>query len=634
LKWENQTVYLWGRLAGARFPEGVIPLTFPSGPTIQDISQERLEARIREVSRRLFAGQTVDDLETWHLAQVVEHCSKAISDIYGKANLDQILRGGSAKPDDLGGFLNLPSAHKERPLRRVSRVPDELKGIGDRCLYDIGMAGLRDYHGLSLETLGIRSYQMAAHILSILSNERELRDLFQRNLLRTLPIEEEIAFLRQCAARFSLHAHLLNNLWDDRGSPPGESPCILTPEGRAHCVNADLRSGEEADEEPSPPRSSGPGRQAEPRERLISRYERMLLFAGTDIERVRREMNKRVIDQTAAVDAICDDFLLNATGTHPRRIPQSYFLVGPTGVGKNHLMESLAAVLEVEWKVEIPFLIIEGPQYTYPSDINELKGATRGFIRSDETGILADFHDRASRSPLSILLVDEVEKAHVQLQRFFLSIMDRGFTHDNRGRELSFEGCVLAFTSNLGFSARHSLEPIGYRGKSPAKNRRREEEADRQLKKALSPEFVARLRVVRFSPLSRGSMEAILDLELARVFERFRTLHGLDIEVTPAARRKLIEMGFSENEGARHLAAVVQLHCNVGISRKIKRDEIPGDGGRTETIRFLREIRRGERAFETDSMERRVLLQTKVQVPYRRLIIDLSGEEIRYREEA
>ncbi|HEV8336455.1 MAG TPA: AAA family ATPase [Candidatus Polarisedimenticolia bacterium] len=609
-------------------------MTGATGPTIEDVSQERLEARIREVAKRLFSDQTFDDLETWHLAQVIEHCSKAISDIYRTVNLEQILRGEALKPTSLEDLQKVISPGSRKPLRRVTRVPGELKGIGDRCLYDIGMAGVRDYRGLSLATLGVRSYRMAAEILSFLADERDLRELFQRNRLRTLPIEEEIAFLKQCAARFGLHADLLSNLREESvGSsafvsvqPPG----LRHPEGN---FGKELPPLDEDLPGAASLQNAAPKGLREPRERLLSRYERILLFAQTNIEEVRRDLKRRVIDQEAAVDALCDDFLINATGTQLRRIPQSYFLVGPTGVGKNYLMESLAKVLEEMWGVEIPFLIIEGPQYTYPSDINELKGATRGFIRSDEPGLLTEFHERASRAPLSILIVDEVEKAHSQLQKFFLPIMDRGTTHDNRGQELSFEGCIVAFTSNLRHSPQDSLEPIGYRGRGSDRTRRGDERIERALRKDLSPEFVARLRVIRFSPLSRASMESILDLELEEIFERFRSLHGLQLRVTRAARRHLIEIGFSESQGARQLAAAVRRYCNIEVSRKIKQDEIPGSAGRDETIQYLREVRSGDRAFESEAVERKVLRQARVRLPYRRLIIDESGGEFRYRGE-
>jgi len=605
---------------------------------LEDLDQVRLESRIRDVAQRLFSDKKFDDLETWHLVQVVEHCSRAISDIYRTVNLDQILKGIVHRPRTLGELLPTDSGPPTQPLGRVTRVPEELRGIGDRCLYDIGMAGVKDYRGLSLETLGIRSYRMAADILSILANERDLRELFQRNRMRSLPIEEEVAFLRQCAARFSLHAKLLTTLREEVSpGTEGVSVSMSMPLPRELPLE-EAPVGEDFETLQAPlstkavVRLSFPG---ESRDKVLSRYERILLFADTDLEAVRRELKRRVVDQEEAVDALCDDLLLNATGTQIRGIPQSYFLVGPTGVGKNYLMESLAGVLESHWGVEIPFLIIEGPQYTYPSDVHELRGATRGFIRSDEPGILSEFHERSSRSPLSIILVDEVEKAHPQLSKFFLSIMDRGSIHDNRGRELCFEGSLLAFTSNLGYSTSDSpADPIGYRGGSREGIRRQRGDAERHLHRTLSPEFLARLRTIRFSPLSSHSMEAILDMEVQRVFRRFLELHGLQVSLTAAARARLLEVGFSPGHGARHLASVIRRYCNVEVSRRIKQDSLKGEENLASTVRYLREIRKGERAYEADAVEQAVLQQARLSLPYTRLLVDFSDGQFSYREQA
>lgn len=596
-------------------------------PPLEDLDQKRLEARIRDLSRRFFAGRRVDDLETWHLVQVVEHCSRAISDVYRTVDLEQILRGSVRRPQDLQDLLAPESKSASGPLHRVTRVPDEVRSIGDRCLYDVGMAGVRDYQGLSLEKLGVRSYQMAADILAILANERELREIFQQNRVRSLPIEEEVAFLRQCATRFNLYARLLASLREETlvSSTSTMIPVALPAEDAPEEDESESR--ETAPSKPSA-RLSQPD---ESRDTVLSRYERILLFAGTDIEALRRELNHLVIDQPAAVEALCDDLLLNGTGTQVKRVPQCYFLVGPTGVGKNHLMETLARVLGRLWGLEIPFLIIEGPQYTHPSDVHDLRGATRGFIRSDEPGILAEFYERSSQAPLSILLVDEVEKADPQLQRFFLPIMDRGFFHDNRGRRLGFEGSLIAFTSNLGYSTSDlPMDPIGYRGGGEERLRRRGTEAEKHMRKNLAPEFLARLRTIRFAGLSRESMAAILELETAGVFQRFKELHDLEIVLTASAREALLLEGFSPAHGARRLSAVIRQHCNVEVSRRIKKDDLSGSGERHDTIQYVRELRKGERAFERSAVEATVRNIARAVLPYRRLQIDHDGEAYRY----
>ncbi len=198
-----------------------------------------------------------------------------------------------------------------------------------------------------------------------------------------------------------------------------------------------------------------------------------------------------------------------ASGTRDLRKPPGYFLVGPTGVGKNHLVESLGRVLEsASGSVEIPTLTIEGPNYTYPSDINELRGATRGFIRSDEEGLLAAFQERASKAPVSIILVDEVEKAHPQLRTFFLSILDRGTTTDNKGRVLNLANAIVFFTSNLGYSdLQQRAAPIGY-GDDATRWAGADADVRSDLRRALSPEFMNRVRHDPLRPADPGERRA------------------------------------------------------------------------------------------------------------------------------
>jgi ATP-dependent Clp protease ATP-binding subunit ClpA len=365
-------------------------------------------------------------------------------------------------------------------------------------------------------------------------------------------------------------------------------------------------------------RLSFPG---ESRDKVLSRYERILLFADTDIEAVRRELKRRVVDQDEAVDTLCDDLLLNATGTQLRSTPQSYFLVGPTGVGKNYLMESLASVLESHWGVEIPFLIIEGPQYTYPSDVHELRGATRGFIRSDEPGLLAEFHERSARAPLSIILVDEVEKAHAQLRTFFLSILDRGTTTDNKGRVLNLANAIVFFTSNLGYSDREQrTAPIGY-GDEAAHWAGDQADIRSDLRRSLSPEFMNRVRMIHFARLTAASSERILDLEFNRIARRYLEVHDLELALDPAARKELLARGFSPAFGARRLAATLESVCNVAISQRIRRDDQRGPKDSDALVSWLRDLRQGARPFDPNEVRREVLAQVRARLGYRVLRI-------------
>jgi ATP-dependent Clp protease ATP-binding subunit ClpA len=367
-----------------------------------------------------------------------------------------------------------------------------------------------------------------------------------------------------------------------------------------------------------------------PRKDLLSLYERMLLFSSLDIEDLRRELKLAVVDQQDAVDSLCDELSLYATGTQSLSRPASYFFVGPTGVGKNHLVESLVRSLEKRWDFTIPMLQLEGPQYTYPSDINELKGAARGFIRSDEEGILTEFYNRSSQSPFSVILVDEVEKSHPQLRKFFLSLMDRGTTMDNRGQVLNFVNTMIVYTSNVGYSRlQTSASPIGFHDEG-VQQTIRDNEVMRDLKKILSPEFVNRLTVIKFTPLTRASIERIFDLEFEKIASRYQTMHGIELTATPAARDELICRGYNPEFGARPMARLLNVVCNIEVSKKLKRDDARSSRADRSLREYIREVKEGKRAYDAVSVQRRVMGTARLQVPYAGIAVDFDGKEFIY----
>src|SRR5712691_2508841 len=578
-------------------PEGFGPLA----PAI-------LEQRLRQLAERRGGSGVVDDLELRHLVSVILHGAVLLHDLYASDRVGSLYTGD---PRSIARGLIAPLlSESENPqtdvLARIGRLPEEVRLLGDKCLFDVGITRIRQYRGLDLHDLGVRAYGMASEILGILSEDGNLREFFDRNRLAPLPLAEEVTFLKQCAKRFGIHADLLLHLQLGAPLPADSTSGMVAP----HIPN-DLATGAAmpAQRRPHPTSMPGPpaegderalpGGGSEPslhgeasgsaplptqlegppdasaqafsdldsmhltREDLLSSYERIVLFSALDVNRLSERLNAVVVDQPEAVDALCDEFALYATGTHSLTKPPSYFFVGPTGVGKNYLVETLVQLLGETAGVEIPLLTIDGPNYTDPSDINELRGSTRGFIRSDEEGVLAEFHERSSHAPLSVILVDEVEKAHPHLRKFFLSLMDRGTVTDNRGRSLFFANSMVVFTSNLGFSesASHAV-PIGYRG-DESRAIFEQSEVDRSLRQALSAEFVNRLRIIRFSHLTRSSIEKIFDLEFDRVRRRFRDVHGLELDLTAEAREQILSRGYSYDYGARHLGGVINSVANV-----------------------------------------------------------------------
>jgi len=646
-------------------------------------NRDDLAQRLREISAR--AGRDLlDELELKHLVEVASNHALLLSDMFQVDRLDRVVGGDASVVLHPFTTATLPVEIPSETIHLIRRIPDEIKVLGDKCLYDVGLFGKQAHAGHDLVHLGRRSYQVASEVLGVLSEDRRLREFFRQNRLWNLPIEEEIVFLKQCGARFNLHAELLRDLhlFDSKSLVPGRRPSpqhhptegdnleqrsVREPRGEnlnPHVDRPARKSGqpplgqrpgavgldpvqerrysdmpfsgglmEEKPEllpEEMKPAEAIAGMDRLPRKDLLSLYERMLLFSGLDIENLRAELKCVVIDQIEAVDTLCDELSLYAAGTQSLSRPASYFFVGPTGVGKNHLVESMVKALEKRWDFPIPVLQLEGPQYTYPSDINELKGAARGFIRSDEEGILTEFYSRSSQSPFSVILVDEVEKSHPQLRKFFLSLMDRGTTMDNRGQMLNFVNSMIVYTSNVGYSRlQTSTNPIGFREEADQQNFK-DQEAMKDLKRILSPEFVNRLTVIRFSPLSRESINAIFELEMERIAGRYMAIHGLELTVTPRARQELIRRGYNPEFGARPMARLLNVVCNIEVSKRLKRDEVRSPRADRTLREYIREVKEGKRAYDPLSVQRRVMGTARIQVPYRGIAVDFDGGQFLY----
>ena len=601
----------------------------------EPLSPEEIESRLRSLAEGALADPGLDELEMKYLLEILMRSSLLLNEGYDSATLDRIF-AGERQPSVLIDPRNT-AARDEAQLVRIWSVPDRLKTYGDKCLYDVGLAGRTIFRGIDLADLGPRSYGLASRVLSLLARDRTLRDFYDHNLMERLPIDEEVIFLRQCASRFRVYAQVLQAFrgWEPAlpSAPPEQAPSSrLAREVETPTPVAEQAAPGEAAAEGAADGILDDMAGLDRGERL-SRYERQILLSSLDIAALRARLKDEVVDQDAAVDSLCDDLLVSALGTRPRPRPQSYFLVGPTGVGKNYLIETLVRLLEEEWETEIPFLVLEGPQYTYPSDVSELKGSTRGFIRSDEEGLLSEFHDKARMSPLSFVLVDEVEKAHPQLIRFFLSIMDRGSTMDNKGRLLRFPATLLTYTSNLGYSEESMRgEEIGYGGRETRSAGRAA--AARTMKRGLPPEFLNRLKVIHFSSLSRSSAARILDQEIARIAARYRDRHGIELEVTTKARAAILDRGFSLEQGARHLTGEADRICNVEVSRRLQHGTGPMPDETRRLIRRIRLARRGTRPVDEVALRQEVRRHARLRHGPRRVTVDEDGGDFVYGDKA
>jgi hypothetical protein len=607
---------------------------------VEPLDPDTLEERLRAATNALFPNRIVDDLEMRHLTRVVTECSLLLTDVYSDRRIARIMQSDRAFLSSVvHRLLSRERQGEGDVLYRVRRLPDDVRVVGDKALFDLALLGMTHVKGYDLSELGVKAYRVAGEVLELLAEDKRLREFFRQNRLLMLPLEEEVTFLRQCSEKFPLYADILKEIQRSGGPAPGDDLATRVPlmAAAAEALVEDVSATEPS--EPADPADEYVEAAVEAqsegstltRDELLSAYERMVLFSSLDTDRVRSALEVLVVDQAEAVRTLCDEFSLYASGTRDLRKPPAYFLVGPTGVGKNHLVESLCRLLEGTWQVKVPILTIEGPNYTYPSDINELRGATRGFIRSDEDGLLSTFHEAASRAPFSVILVDEVEKAHPQLRTFFLSILDRGTTTDNRGRVLNFSNAMIFFTSNLGYSdAQQRSAPIGYLD-DQARTEASDRDVSRDIHRGLSPEFMNRVRIVRFGRLGRESAERILDLEFGRLSDRYRKVHGLTLTLEKSGREELLRRGFSPSFGARHLSSTLEAVCNVEVSKKVRRDDRRSADHRGALVTWLREVREGGRTFEANEVRRRVLEQVRASLDYDTLRIGFEDGSFTYR---
>ena len=614
----------------------------PAGVKIESLEPEALAARLRESAGRVSPNRVMDDLELRHLVRVVHECSLLLKDVYTDRRIARIMEPDRLVDRLVRRFMDRQPDIEGQERYLIRQLPDDVRKLADKALFDLGLLGRREVKGYDLADLGARAYLAAGEMLELLADDRRLRSFFRDNRLAMLPIEEEVVFLRQCADKFNLYAEVLKEseshspvdtkTTSDSSLHSPRTPRVPLATEFAEAVGQDIQTTGDYDaaQYREAARGGDEGEAVLTRDQLLSAYERILLFSSLDLGMLDQALQSTVIDQPRAVQALCDEFSLFAAGTRDLRRPPAYFLVGPTGVGKNHLVESLGRALASLWKIEIPTLTIEGPNYTYPSDINELKGATRGFIRSDEEGILTAFHERSSRAPLSILLIDEVEKAHPQLIAFFLSILDRGTTTDNRGNVLNFSNCLIFFTSNLGYSeAQQEAAMVGFVD-GEQRETVKEQDIRRELRRALKPEFINRVRLIHLERLNRESAQRILGLEFDKIARRYEEVHGLQLTLDADAREELIRRGFSEAFGARRLGATLESVCNVEIAKKIRNEDRASNDDRAQLIDWLREVRDGQRPYDAEEVRRRVLDLARVQPGYRGLSIGYDGENFTY----
>jgi ATP-dependent Clp protease ATP-binding subunit ClpC len=285
------------------------------------------------------------------------------------------------------------------------------------------------------------------------------------------------------------------------------------------------------------------------------------------LAKMGEELRGKVIGQNEAVEKVVKAIQRNRAGLKdPNKPIGSFFFLGPTGVGKTQLAKVLAKYL---FDSEDALIRIDMSEYMEKFSISRLVGAPPGYVGYEEGGQLTE---KVRRKPYSIILLDEIEKAHPDVFNLLLQALDDGHMTDGLGRKIDFKNVILIMTSNIG--ARQLADfgtGVGFGTKSQSENRDDNAKAVIQsaLRKAFSPEFLNRVDdIIMFKSLGRDEIHKIIDLELVKLVKRIETL-GYTLNLSEQAKDFIVDKGYDEKFGARPLKRALQKYIEDRLAEEI-----------------------------------------------------------------
>ena len=275
-------------------------------------------------------------------------------------------------------------------------------------------------------------------------------------------------------------------------------------------------------------------------------------------------LHNRVVGQNEAVEKVSEAILRSRAGIQdPDRPIGSFLFLGPTGVGKTELAKALAQSL---FDDEHNIVRIDMSEYMEKFSVSRLIGAPPGYVGYEEGGQLTE---AVRRKPYSVVLLDEIEKAHPDVFNILLQVLDDGRITDSQGRTVDFKNTIIILTSNLG--SPYILDGINENGEISEEAR---EKVDTLLKQQFRPEFLNRLdEIVFYKPLTKGEIFSIIDLMIGDLSKRLKE-NQLDVEFTDSAKNYIVEQGYDPNYGARPLRRFLQRKAETLIARKIIADDV------------------------------------------------------------
>lgn len=286
-------------------------------------------------------------------------------------------------------------------------------------------------------------------------------------------------------------------------------------------------------------------------------------------------LKQKIIGQDQAIETISKFTRRARSGlTHPKRPTGSFMFLGPTGTGKTELAKVIAEEIFGDEKALIR---IDMSEFGEKFNSSKLIGAPAGYVGYDEGGKLTE---EVRKRPYSVVLFDEIEKAHPDIFNLLLQILDEGFITDAKGRKVNFRNTFIIMTSNTG-SRSLSEQELGFRDESNSEAREKEEYQRQSsaikaaLKETYSPEFLNRIdRIIIFKPLGKKAIDQIVDIKLDEFAKRIKKQKNISITLTPNIKELIAQKGFDPERGARPLRKAIEEIIEDELAEKIIEDAV------------------------------------------------------------
>ncbi|MCL1911101.1 MAG: ATP-dependent Clp protease ATP-binding subunit [Leptospirales bacterium] len=286
--------------------------------------------------------------------------------------------------------------------------------------------------------------------------------------------------------------------------------------------------------------------------------------------RLEETLHRRIIGQDDAISVISKAMRRSRAGLSLQKKPMgSFIFLGPTGVGKTELAKALAEVL---FNSEKSLIRVDMSEYMEKHSVSRLIGSPPGYIGYDDGGQLSE---KVRRNPYSVVLLDEIEKAHPDVLNILLQILDDGILTDNSGVAVSFRDTIIIMTSNIGARDYQKLSKLGFEAVSADSNKN--EKVDEELKRFLSPEFLNRIdEIVYFHKLEKNHITRIVDIMLEEVRSSLWEKRGIGIEFSAGLKKFIIEKGYSDIYGARNIRRVIRREIEDVLAVEILKGKAEG----------------------------------------------------------